>query len=158
MHIQGVFNISMSTRAFEFRAHELCRQQCKIVTYCNGQSCDKSKTAAKRLYNAGFTNVYAYVDGIKSWVNQFPEKTVLLNRQPADLAKLITDEKLSAHLLPHEQFFALEEDDKSVLVDVRDNFQHESKSSNPYEITIQGARKIPLGRFKQTITCIRCCG
>lgn len=45
----------------------------KIVTYCGGFQCTASPTAAKKLTDAGFTNVYEYSGGLEDWFKK--EKT-----------------------------------------------------------------------------------
>ena len=46
----------------------LCaRYQARVVLYCNGPFCQKSKRLAAELLEAGFTNVRRYQLGMPTW-------------------------------------------------------------------------------------------
>lgn len=151
IHIQGAYNISMSTMAFELRVQELCKRQCKIVTYCNGYECKKSKQAALRLHDAGFRSVYYYPDGIMDWVHLYPQNTVLMKQLPANLDDLVTLQELSEHTLTPNVFFEKVYEKDTLFVDVRDSFQSRLKNEGVQDDRLNAARPIPLARFKQAI-------
>jgi len=128
LHIAGAYHVPMSNQGFEIRVKQLCSNQCKIVTDCNGDTCKKSVQAAEHLRKADMQQVFAYTGGIFSWARIYPEKTVLLNNQPAKLANLLPEEKYREHLLQVEGFFNKALESNSVIVDVRDNLQREANS------------------------------
>jgi rhodanese-related sulfurtransferase len=47
----------------------------KIVVYCANIDCDSSTQAAKKLDDAGFTNVYDYRGGAKAWQDNAVDQT-----------------------------------------------------------------------------------
>jgi len=151
IHIQGAYNISMSNLGFELRVQQLCQRECRIVTYCNGKDCKKSKLAANRLVKAGFKSVHYFPAGVLDWVKIYPNKTVLLKQLPANLNNLVSKQDMAEHTLDPKAFFLKVETEGTVFVDVRDNFQSRlDKDNNQYK-RLNSARRIPLGRFKQAI-------
>lgn len=39
----------------------------KVVVYCSSSKCDASEKGAKKLMDAGFTDVARYTDGVEAW-------------------------------------------------------------------------------------------
>ncbi len=51
------------------RAHVLLPdRQTAIVTYCSNEACPNSSNVARKLIEAGYTNVRKYREGIQDWV------------------------------------------------------------------------------------------
>jgi rhodanese-related sulfurtransferase len=42
-------------------------KEAKVIVYCANTSCSLSKQAAGKLENAGFSNVYAFEEGVEGW-------------------------------------------------------------------------------------------
>jgi len=65
-HIPGSINIPVNK--IEQRIEDkVPNKNRKIVVYCTSFSCQASPTAAKKLDEMGYTNVYDYEGGIKDW-------------------------------------------------------------------------------------------
>jgi rhodanese-related sulfurtransferase len=68
-HIPGSRNVPTSRSRLENEIERLAGgKDVPVVVYCAGSDCDASPAAAKRLTLAGFTNVYDYSGGMKSWI------------------------------------------------------------------------------------------
>lgn len=70
-HITGALNIPFkgnSHFASDVEAHAKSKNK-RIVVYCLNNQCDLSDQAAEALTQAGFTDVYAFEDGIEGWVS-----------------------------------------------------------------------------------------
>lgn len=67
-HIPGSRNIPLSNDGFvqEVR-NTVDNEREEIVVYCANRECDLSPKAARKLEDAGFTNVYDYEGGTKAW-------------------------------------------------------------------------------------------
>jgi rhodanese-related sulfurtransferase len=69
-HIPGSINIPVSDENFVNRtAEELGDTSRPVVVYCADSDCQASPRAARRLEDAGFTNVIDYEAGMKGWVD-----------------------------------------------------------------------------------------
>lgn len=67
-HIPGSYNIPVHEPDFvEQVRRQLSGKDHKIVTYCAGFSCDASRNAARKLEEAGFTDVFAFEGGMEEW-------------------------------------------------------------------------------------------
>lgn len=65
-HIPGAVNIPQKN--FEdFLGLLPSDKSMMLVIYCNGVKCGKSKKAAKRAMELGYTNVYVYAEGMPVW-------------------------------------------------------------------------------------------
>lgn len=66
--IPGAINLPQSHDDFVRRVEERAGGKDKqVVVYCANTECESSKQAAKKLDEAGFTNVYDFEDGAKGW-------------------------------------------------------------------------------------------
>jgi len=131
VHIKGA--ISLPIKQWDKYVDRLpADKSAKIIFYCNGVKCGKSKKAAIKAIENGYTNVYVYAEGIPVWeekgmpIYAGPDyekriETTLIT--PPDLNNLI---KKSAATL--------------TLVDVRD-------SEEFTEGHIPGAINIPVASF-----------
>jgi len=64
-HIKGAINIPLKKIGFEARKN--FKKDDKIVVYCSDSECTASPTAAKKLEDSGFTDIYHYKGGKKEW-------------------------------------------------------------------------------------------
>jgi rhodanese-related sulfurtransferase len=64
-HIKGAINIPLERIGTE--AKDRFKQDDEIAVYCSNFDCSASPTAAKKLENLGFKNVYDYEGGKKDW-------------------------------------------------------------------------------------------
>lgn len=104
----------------------------KLVFYCNGVKCGKSKKVAAKAKEAGYTNIFVYNDGFPVW----EEKGMPIAAGPK-YSKKVETTKLSARELSKA---LLEKKDAYVVVDVRDEFEFA-------EGHIDGAINIPADTF-----------
>lgn len=64
-HIKGAINIPLEKIATE--AKQKFEKDETLVVYCSDKDCTASPTAAKKLGDIGFENVYHYQGGKKEW-------------------------------------------------------------------------------------------
>ena len=64
-HIKGAINIPLKVIGAE--AKKRFNKGDEIVVYCSDHECRASPSAAKKLDNLGFENVYHYKGGKKEW-------------------------------------------------------------------------------------------
>jgi len=64
-HIKGAINIPLSELGREVKGRFDTNQD--LVVYCSDINCGASPTAAEKLDNLGFENVYDYEGGKKDW-------------------------------------------------------------------------------------------
>jgi rhodanese-related sulfurtransferase len=64
-HIKKAINIPLKTIGFE--AKNKFKKNEPIVVYCSDKECSASPTAAKKLEDLGFKNIYDYEGGKKAW-------------------------------------------------------------------------------------------
>lgn len=64
-HIRGAINIPL--KVIGTRAKENYNKDDQIVVYCSGPDCQTSHTAAEKLDDLGFSNVYHYKGGKEKW-------------------------------------------------------------------------------------------
>lgn len=66
VHIKGAINIPV--KEFVRYQEKLPKDKtAKIIFYCNGIKCGKSKKAAQKAIDLGYTNISVYADGIPVW-------------------------------------------------------------------------------------------
>jgi len=69
-HIPGAINIPSWAIGDELtEASSQIEQGRPVIVYCDGMSCGKSMTVAKKLVEKGFKNVSVYADGIDGWLS-----------------------------------------------------------------------------------------
>ncbi len=67
-HIPGSHNVPHESKSFVDEVLSLAGDKNrKIVVYCASRTCQASPTAAAKLEQAGFTNVFDFEDGIAGW-------------------------------------------------------------------------------------------
>ena len=122
----------------------------KIVFYCNGHTCMKSYKAVHRAkVIAKIDNVMAFDAGIFDWANAHPDKAILLEKTPVDLADLISKEKYKKHVLPALDFINQSAAD-TIILDVRSRHQREGLSLfSGYEMTVPMGNKRKLNKYIQ---------
>ncbi len=64
-HIKGAIHIPLKKIATE--AKKRFQKEDEIIVYCSDYDCTASPTAAKKLTDMGFKNVYDYKGGKKEW-------------------------------------------------------------------------------------------
>jgi len=70
-HIRTSINIPVDEPSFLEQVEALAgSKDRKIVVYCANFDCDASPKAAKKLEDAGFTEVYDYEGGTKDWFDK----------------------------------------------------------------------------------------
>ena len=111
VHIKDAINVPQ--KQFEKYSHLLPREKSsRIVFYCNGVKCGKSKKAAKAALKMGYTQIFVYAEGMPVW----EEKGMPIYAGP-DYEKRIETSKLTpAELNTLIQSKA----DTFTVVDVRD--------------------------------------
>jgi rhodanese-related sulfurtransferase len=67
-HIPGSYNIPVGERDFVERVEDTVgNKHSKVVVYCASFECNASPTAARKLEQAGFSQVYDFEGGTKDW-------------------------------------------------------------------------------------------
>jgi len=69
-HIPTAINVPYEVgflKEFEAKVH--APKDASIIVYCASSGCQLSHMAAANLEEAGYTNVYHYVDGLAGWQN-----------------------------------------------------------------------------------------
>ncbi len=70
-HIRTSINVPVDDGGFVETVEKVAaKKDRKIVVYCANFDCDASPEAAKKLEDAGFTQVYDYEGGTKDWFEQ----------------------------------------------------------------------------------------
>ncbi len=131
VHIKGAINVPVNK--FQEFKHLLPKDKSiKLIFYCNGIKCGKSKRAAKKAAEEGYTNIKVYAAGMPVW----EEKGYPIYAGP-DYQKHIETTKLS----PTELQDLIKKDRTGItVVDVRDPQEYR-------EGHIPGAINIPSGVF-----------
>ena len=131
VHIKGA--ISIPEKQFSEHLAQLPQEKsAKIVFYCNGVKCGKSKKAAQKALELGYTNVLVYSEGMPVW----EEKGMPIYAGP-DYEK-----RVETNRIPPQELAALIKDNAAgiTVVDVRD--PEEFKEGH-----IPGAINIPVTTF-----------
>ena len=69
VHIPGSENIPVGRDDFEQAVKELVGSRgSTVVVYCADFDCEASPAAARKLDEAGFTDVYDFEGGVKQWM------------------------------------------------------------------------------------------
>jgi len=130
-HISGAINIPQK-KVDAYQGLLPADKQSQIIFYCNGVKCGKSKKAAKRAIELGYSNVWVFADGMPVWEElgypfykgaDYEKRIETTKISPADLEKLMTKDS-----------------DSITVVDVRD--PDEFKEGH-----IPGAVNLPLQNF-----------
>jgi len=131
VHVKGA--ISLPQKKFFEYAHLLPeKKNARIIFYCNGVKCSKSRKAAKMAMEIGYSNVFVYDEGMPVW----EEKGMPIYAGP-DYEKRIETTKI----LPADLNLLLGgKEDSFTIVDVRDNKEYGDGH-------IPGAINIPLATF-----------
>jgi len=67
-HLPGAKDIGSGDKSFTDIADELAPDKDKpVVVYCSSFDCQASPTAASKLVEAGYTNVYDFSGGLADW-------------------------------------------------------------------------------------------
>lgn len=70
-HIRTSINIPVADENFEQKVEAVAgSKDRKLIVYCASFDCDASPKAAKKLDEAGFTQVYDYEGGTRDWFEQ----------------------------------------------------------------------------------------
>ena len=131
VHIKGAINLPQ--KKFSKYAHLLPKDKStRIIFYCNGIKCGKSKKAAKMALEMGYSNVLVYAEGMPVW----EEKGMPIYAGP-DYEKRIETTKISPQDL---QELLKSKAADFTIVDVRDIEEYQ-------EGHIPGATNIPVATF-----------
>ncbi|NQT68462.1 MAG: rhodanese-like domain-containing protein [Desulfobacteraceae bacterium] len=131
VHIPGAINIP--AKKFNDYVKLLPRDKAaKLVFYCNGVKCGKSKRAAQKAFAMGYRKLYVYAEGMPVW----EERGLPIITGPDYEAKIETT-KISPQKL--KTLIELQENNFTI-VDVRDAAEYA-------EGHIPGAVNIPLASF-----------
>ncbi len=131
VHIKGAMNIPQPQ--FDEYAKQLPGDKgVRLIFYCNGVKCGKSKKAARQAVGKGYTNVFVYAEGMPVW----EEKGLPIFKGPAYEAKIQTT------VMPPAQLKGLIDSGPGsfTVVDVRDGEEFA-------EGHIPGSMNIPAGEF-----------
>ncbi len=66
-HISGAINIPEFSFSKDDSLLKKIPKNNLLIVYCSGDDCDISKRLTKDLVELGYTNVYVFLDGFKSW-------------------------------------------------------------------------------------------
>jgi rhodanese-related sulfurtransferase len=68
--IPGSTNVPVTASRFAAKVEDAAGDRAAtVVVYCAGPECDASPTAARKLEEAGFEDVYDYVGGMEHWLS-----------------------------------------------------------------------------------------
>ena len=68
-HIPGSYNIPVSDKNFIQKVEKnIDDKSANIIVYCANLDCTASPDAARKLENAGYTQVTDFAGGIKDWI------------------------------------------------------------------------------------------
>lgn len=131
LHIKGALHLALDDHDFQSTLQLLRKKDDRaFVFYCNGHTCKKSYKATQKALQGGIDKIYAYDAGIFEWTKAHPDEAVLLGKSPVDPARLISKEKLNAHMLePNE--FGKRVGKQAITLDVRENIQKDGLSLFP---------------------------
>ncbi len=131
VHIKGAINIPEKKFA-EYQQELPGNKSAKIIFYCNGIKCGKSKKAAQKVINLGYTDISVYAEGMPVW----EEKGMPIYTGPE------YEKRIETTIISSKDLHALINSgaDTFTIVDVRD----------PEEFTeghIQSSINIPVASF-----------
>lgn len=131
LHIKGAQHLNLDDHEF-VSALQLMRktERRPMVFYCNGHTCKKSYKATQKAMQAHVDNVFAYDAGIFEWTKAHPDEAVLLGKSPVNPERLISKEKLEAHMLSPEAF-GEHVGNGAITLDIRDVQQKDALTLFP---------------------------
>lgn len=131
LHIEGAVNIPYGEAGFLDSVKKLRSEtSLPIAFYGNGRNSMMPYQAVLEAQNNGIIDVMAFDPGILEWAWANPEKAVLLGQPLKDKDRLISKEKLAAHILSPEEF-SERVGPGAIVLDVRDRFQQEATTLFP---------------------------
>lgn len=69
-HISGSINVPLDDEDFTEEVEKIAGgKERMIVVHCASRECDASAKAARKLEDAGFTNIYDFEGGISEWLD-----------------------------------------------------------------------------------------
>lgn len=143
LHIKDALHLPVDERDFVSSLQALRKQESRpLVFYCNGHTCKKSYHASQKAMAGHIDNVFTYDAGIFVWTNTHPDQAVLLGKTPVDLSRLISKDKLKAHMLEPEAF-GQRVGKNAITLDIRDTQQKDALSLFPTR-----QRSVPLDNSK----------
>jgi rhodanese-related sulfurtransferase len=147
MHIDGARHVDLSGADFPGRLLKAADgdKARRIVTYCNGTTCEKSYEAAALALKAGFSAVRVYDAGIVEWSRLARGRTLLFGR-PIRPADIIPDSQFKERLLDGASFQMGSAGPDALLVDVRDPQQRAETAA-----FASGAVQLPVDDFVKVI-------
>ncbi len=126
IHINGARNLPLSKKWFVDAIRRVSNSSDKpLVFYCNGITCRKSYKACMTARQNQLNNIFAFDQGVLNWTKVHPDQAVLLGETPADIDKMISNEKFKEHLLSPAEFVN-KISEQTAVIDVRDKFQREN--------------------------------
>ncbi|MCI5133338.1 MAG: rhodanese-like domain-containing protein, partial [Candidatus Electrothrix sp. EH2] len=147
IRIQGAKNILVSqidfTRLLEEKAPD---KTAKIVFYCNGVQCAKSYKAVQKAAAIGYTNVFVYDAGVFEWTKTYPEKAVLLEKNPADIDDIIPESDFQSKVLDRDVFEKEAQSIEAYLIDTRDANQRKKTPE-----FARSAKRIPIDNLAKML-------
>lgn len=126
LHIKDAINIPLSSDDFVERMQNLLSEtRLPLVTYCNGKTCMKSYKAARKAIDGGIpiNEITVFDAGVFDWTKKYPEKAVLLGKNPTDPKQLISKKQLNEHMLDPMTFGEKAHSGTGIVLDVRDDHQ-----------------------------------
>jgi rhodanese-related sulfurtransferase len=66
-HLPGAINVPLGQGFDERIQHALPDKRCPVVVYCLDEKCNASPTAARRMEELGYEQVYDYAAGKRDW-------------------------------------------------------------------------------------------
>ncbi|HXK11036.1 MAG TPA: rhodanese-like domain-containing protein [Vicinamibacteria bacterium] len=121
MHVDGAVHVDLAGTDFVGRLSAAvgADRSKMVVTYCNGQTCEKSYEGAEAAQKAGFSRVRVYDAGILEWARMARGRTLLFGKavQPQ---QIIPESRYEAHLADAATFERGASAPGAVLIDVRD--------------------------------------
>ena len=143
LHIKGAQHLALNDREFVSKLQVLRKQDSRpLIFYCNGHTCKKSYKATQKAMRGNIDNVFAYDAGIFEWTKAHPDEAVLLGETPVDTTRLLSKEKLNAHML-EPNAFGKRVGNGNITLDIRDVQQKDSLTLFPTR-----QRSVPLDNSK----------
>lgn len=104
-----------------------------VVFLDNNIECSRGFEAARMAKKLGLNNVMVYDAGIFSWLTHNKKWTKLMGVSPASIDDVLPPIEHQQHLIDFEQLKAISADQKSLVIDTRDNY-HRIKDPNDIEL------------------------
>jgi rhodanese-related sulfurtransferase len=143
LHIKNAQHLALNDHNFISTLQQLRKADARpVVFYCNGHTCKKSYKAASKASDHHIENVFAYDAGIFDWSRAHPDEAVLLGKSPLDTKRLISKDKLEAHMLAPETF-GKRVSKNTIVLDIRETMQ-----KNTINLFPMRQRSVPLDNQK----------